>query len=188
MPTFKIQGQIYHKAGSLLPLPDETPSFLQIYFVGDEDREVDQRCTNIPGTRRHIVLNLQRFLHQNNLLVNIFKMSLDKMPTDEYKVVIRADRRPEGEHERRYNAPIVDEVAVVIVAEEFNNRDIIIQRRSENQQRISETHRSYDALQYPLIFWQGEDGYHFNIMQSDPTLQADPLIKKCLRWISMRTE
>jgi hypothetical protein len=109
------------------------------------------------------------------------------MPTDEYKVIIRADRRPVGEHERRYNAPTVDEVAVVMVAEEINNRDIIIQRRSENLQRIAETHRSHDALQYPLIFWQGEDGYHFNIMQSDPTT-ADSLIKKCLRWISMRTK
>jgi hypothetical protein len=107
MPTFKIQGQIYHKAGSLLPLPDERPSFLQIYFVGDEEREVDQRCTNIPGIRRHIVLNLQRFLHQHNLLVNILKTSIDKMPTDEYKVVIRADKRPVGEHERRYNAPLL---------------------------------------------------------------------------------
>jgi hypothetical protein len=37
-----------------------------------------------------------------------------------------------GEHERRYNAPTVDEVAVVMVAEELNKRDIIIQRRSEN--------------------------------------------------------
>jgi hypothetical protein len=74
-----------------------------------------------------------------------------------------------GEHERRYNDPTVDEVAVVIVAEEFINRNIIVQRRSENLQRISETHRPYDALQYPLIFWQGEDGYYFNIMKSDPT-------------------
>jgi hypothetical protein len=137
--------------------------------VGDEEREVDQRCTNIPGTRHHIALNLQRFLHQNYLLVNIFRTLLEKMPTDECEVVIRADRRPVGEHERRYNAPTVDEVAVVMFAEEFNNRDIIIERRSENLQRIAETHRSYDALQYPLIFWQGEDGYHFIIMQSDPT-------------------
>ena len=34
---------------------------------------------------------------------------------------------------------------------------------------MSETHRSYDALQYPLIFWKGEDGYHFLIEQIDPT-------------------
>ena len=30
MPTFKIQGQIYHSAGSLLPLPEEDPRSLQI--------------------------------------------------------------------------------------------------------------------------------------------------------------
>ena len=36
-------------------------------------------------------------------------------------------------------------------------------------QRFAKTHRSYDALQYPLIFLQGEDGYHFNIQQIDPT-------------------
>ncbi|XP_053967848.1 uncharacterized protein LOC128869336, partial [Anastrepha ludens] len=34
MPTFKIQGQIYHRAGSLLPFPDGDHKFLQIYFIG----------------------------------------------------------------------------------------------------------------------------------------------------------
>ena len=33
MPTFKVQGQIYHRAGSLLPLPDMEPKYLQIYFI-----------------------------------------------------------------------------------------------------------------------------------------------------------
>jgi hypothetical protein len=84
------------------------------------------------------------------------------------KLLYEQIKRPVGEHERRYNAPTVHEVAVVMVAEECNKRDII-QRRSENLQRISETHRSYDVLQYPLIFWQGENGYHFNIMLSSPT-------------------
>ena len=35
MPTFKIQGQVYHHIGSLLPLQNEEPKFLQVYFVGD---------------------------------------------------------------------------------------------------------------------------------------------------------
>ncbi|EYC03673.1 hypothetical protein Y032_0092g2555 [Ancylostoma ceylanicum] len=102
-------------------------------------------------------------------LVNVFKTALEKMPNDDYKVVIRADKRPRGEHERRFNAPTVSEVAVVMVGEEFKRRDIVIQKRSKVLQRISETHRSYDALQYPLIFWEGEDGYHFNIMRVDPS-------------------
>ncbi|RCN48933.1 hypothetical protein ANCCAN_05042 [Ancylostoma caninum] len=168
MPTFKVKGQIYHRVGSLLPLPSETPKFLQIYFMGDEEQEVNQRCENTDGTRRNIVLNLQRMFHQHNNLVKVFKTALERMPTDEYRIVIRADKRPAGEHERRFNAPTVNEVAVVMVEDEFERRDIIIQKRNDSLQRISETHRSYDALQYPILFWEGEDGYHFNIMQTDP--------------------
>ncbi|GBP35443.1 hypothetical protein EVAR_94894_1 [Eumeta japonica] len=90
------------------------------------------------------------------------------MISDDYKIVIRADKRPRGEHERRFNAPQIDEVAVVIVDNENTSRDIIVQRRRKGLQRIAETHRSYDALQYPLIFLHGEDGYHFNIKQIHP--------------------
>ncbi|XP_040210356.1 uncharacterized protein LOC120941146 [Rana temporaria] len=136
--------------------------------MGDEQLEADQRCDYILGTRRQIVLNLQRMFHEHNCLIKTFKTALERMPTDEYKVVIRADRIPAGEHERRFNAPQVDEVAVVISGNKFDKRDIIIQRRGESLQRISETHRSYDALQYPVIFPRGEDGYHFNIRQVNP--------------------
>ena len=37
MPTFNVQGQIYHRAGSLLPLPNADHKFLQIYFMGNTD-------------------------------------------------------------------------------------------------------------------------------------------------------
>nr|XP_049700175.1 uncharacterized protein LOC126055355 isoform X2 [Helicoverpa armigera]XP_049700177.1 uncharacterized protein LOC126055356 isoform X2 [Helicoverpa armigera] len=33
MPTCKIQGQIYHLHGSMVPTPDEPHQFLQIYFI-----------------------------------------------------------------------------------------------------------------------------------------------------------
>lgn len=45
MPTFKIQGQIYHRIGSILPPVNETDKFLQIYFLGDENLETDQRLS-----------------------------------------------------------------------------------------------------------------------------------------------
>ncbi|KIH68829.1 hypothetical protein ANCDUO_00836 [Ancylostoma duodenale] len=158
MPTFKVKGQIYHRVGSLLPLPNENHKFLQIYFMGDEEQQVNQRCGNTAGTRRNIVLNLQRMFHQHINLVKVFKTALERMPTDEYSIVIRADKRPAGEHERRFNAPTVDEVAVIMVGDESDRRDIIIQKRNDSLQHISGTHRSYDALQYPIIFWEGEDG------------------------------
>jgi hypothetical protein len=34
MPTFKIQGQIYHLTDSLLPMPNSDYIFLQLYFMG----------------------------------------------------------------------------------------------------------------------------------------------------------
>ncbi|GBN01892.1 hypothetical protein AVEN_137402-1 [Araneus ventricosus] len=152
-----IQGQIYHKAGSLLPLPSENAKFLQTYFIGDEEKEVNQRCENISGVRRDIVLHLQRMFHESNQLIKTFKTALEDMPSDECKVVIRADKRPVGEHERRFNNPQINEVAIIIAGTDCDRRDIVIQKRGGSLQRIAETNRSYDALQYPIIFWQIED-------------------------------
>ena len=43
----------------------------------------------------------------------------------------QADRTPVVQHERRFNAPAINKVASVLVAEEFDGRDIIIKRRNE---------------------------------------------------------
>ncbi|GBL95439.1 hypothetical protein AVEN_21428-1 [Araneus ventricosus] len=104
-------------------------------------------------------------------------MALDRTTTDEYKIVIRADKQTAGEHEHCNNVPTINEVAIVIAGQEFDRRDISIQRRSEALQRIVGTHRSYDALQYTLIFWKGEDGYHFKVIQTDP-LTGNNITKK----------
>jgi len=55
-----------------------------------------------------------------------------------------------------------------MVGDPVNNRDLKIIRRNSTVHIISDLHRSYDALQYPLIFWQGQDEYHINIKQQDP--------------------
>jgi len=169
MPTFKVQGQIYHRVGSLLLTPGADPQFLQIYFMGDVATEANHRCSRVPRTRLDIVTQLQDFLHANNAYVPFFKTALEGMPTGDYKVVIRADKTPTGEHLHRFNAPTLDEVAIVMVGNNFGTRDIVLQKRKNTLQRVAETHRSYDALQYSLIFWQGEDGYHFQIPQTHPS-------------------
>jgi len=38
MLTFKIEGQIYHLIGSLLPKTGQSSTFLQIYFITDADQ------------------------------------------------------------------------------------------------------------------------------------------------------
>ncbi|XP_044592065.1 uncharacterized protein LOC123270186 [Cotesia glomerata] len=142
--SLQIQGQIYHLLEALLPLPGADYQFLQIYFMGNSDAEVDQRCAHNPTVKRAIVKRLQTFLHQNNELIKIFKIALDRMPSDSHNIVIRADKTPAGEHARRFNSPTTDEVAVVIVEENLQSRDIVLRRRDNKLKR-------------------GEDGYDFNI-------------------------
>ena len=36
MPTVKIQGQVVHQLGPLLPEDDEEAKFVQIYFIGKQ--------------------------------------------------------------------------------------------------------------------------------------------------------
>ncbi|CAE1299786.1 unnamed protein product [Acanthosepion pharaonis] len=68
------------------------------------------------------------------------------LPFLPFSIVIDADKRPHDEHERRYNAPACNEVAAIIHGEQDRTRDIVLRSRSGALRRISETHRSYDAL------------------------------------------
>lgn len=170
--TFKIQGQVYHQIGSLYPMAAEAPKFLQIYFMGNGEEQVNIRCeyNHIEATQeKAIVGTLQILLEQRNQLIQLFKQASTRMTSDDYMVVIKADKTPVGEHAGRYNAPTIDEVSIVIVGEQFQQRDVRIMRRNDTVECIQDTHRSYDALQYPLIFWEGEDGYHINISQRNPS-------------------
>ena len=93
MPTFKVQGQVYHRAGSLLPVQGD-PKFLQIYFMGDPQLELRQRSKFFDQTKELILWSLQDMLHNHHPLVESFKTALEQMPSDVMRVVIHADRTP----------------------------------------------------------------------------------------------
>ncbi|XP_055910503.1 uncharacterized protein LOC129944866 [Eupeodes corollae] len=174
--TFKIKGQIYHKMGSLLPMPNEASKFLQIYFMGGENERVDARCgyNNLDSHfARRIVSDLDALLNEHNELLKIFKSHMHNLQSDNHAIVISPDKSPVGEHIRRFNAPVLDDVAGIMVGDRTTTREIVIRRRNNNLQFIADTHRLYDALQYPLIFWKGQDGYCINIKQRDPTTGAE---------------
>ncbi|GFY14242.1 ATP-dependent DNA helicase [Trichonephila clavipes] len=167
-PTFTLQGQIHHQIGSLFPEGNDQHKFLQVYFMGDEQNEVNRRCQYIEGVERETVLKIRQMLPSHNVLLKIFKSAIDNWPSDNYKVVIHADQTPRCEHERRYNAPMVNEVAVLVTGEPCSPRDIVLRAHDNTLKRIANTHKFYDALQYPLIFRKGEPGYHFNIPLVNP--------------------
>jgi len=128
MPTFKIQGQVYHKGGSLLPMQDEDTKFLQIYFLGDEEAEAQRRCSIIPAVNKQLIESLQRMLHIHNYYIRTFQTALDGNMDDDIKIVIKADRKPADGHDRVFNAPTVNEVAIIIFGNDFENRDIVLKK------------------------------------------------------------
>ena len=85
-------------------------------------------------------------------IVCCINTALDAGDMPDLQLKISADWVPVAEHPRRFNGPVVNEVTVLIASDSFQNRDIALKLRDSRLQRISETHRSYDALQYPLLF------------------------------------
>ena len=169
-PTFRISGQVYHRIGSALPVSNAEPCFMQIYFMGGTNAQIDRRTGLFRGLRRHLVANLQDLLDRNNLLIQRFRTALELLPTENHRLVICADRVPAGEHVGRFNEPTVDEPAIVIVRsdEEASHRDILIRARDTQLFRISEFHPSYDALQNPIILWRGQKTWSMHLKQKNP--------------------
>ncbi|GFW19362.1 helitron_like_N domain-containing protein [Trichonephila clavipes] len=149
-PTFRIQGQIYHTIGSLLPATNTQPKFLQVYFMGDKEGQVNRCSEYVQGVERNTVQKIQVLHDQNmmNILVHEIKMAKDRVTSDNYNIVIHPDRVPRGEYERRFIASTTNEIAAVVVSSERTaSLDIVIQAHYGRLTRVPDTHRFYDALE-----------------------------------------
>lgn len=107
-------------------------------------------------------------LDQNNVHAKAFRMTCDMLKNHnvkDLKLRLIFDRQTDG---RVYNKPTIFEVVALIVGDidTDTKRDIIIQERGGNLQRIDEFHPSYLAFQYPLLFPYGEDGYKANVLHA----------------------
>ena len=52
---------------------------------------------------------------------------------------------------------------MVIAGQQFDKKILYTTMHDDNLQKISELHRSYDSLQYPLMLCRGENLYAINI-------------------------
>ncbi|CAG5031779.1 unnamed protein product [Parnassius apollo] len=175
MATARVQERQRQRASRSL----SRASFVRLAFVYAPDINYSAQSKIAIGTmdkynfieqaeEKGIVIMLEKFLEDHNELIRLIKRVSPRLQNDNYQVVIKADKVQLGEHAGRFNAPTVDEVAIIMVGDPVDKRAIKITRCDNTVSTISDLHRSYDALQYPLIFWQGQDEYHLNIKQCDP--------------------
>ncbi|CAE1279832.1 unnamed protein product [Acanthosepion pharaonis] len=171
MPTFKVQGQVYHRIGSLLPEETSTPKFLQLYFIADYNLQAETRIGILPPSgrvpRRDVILLLQAMLHEVNSYIRSFKYALENAPFPSFSIVIDADKRPHDEHERRYNAPACNEVAAIIIHGEQDRTAIL----SSNQEAAL-----FAGFQRPIDHMTHCSTLYFSLMVTMATTSAFPFI------------
>ena len=192
-PTVVIQGKVSHRLGGLQAPAGETPRFAQIYVHDPAEADLESATTirirymklpvGTPQPKRQALHRLLDYLHERltacNRYVRDFKTALEKISHGEFehnKLVLSADAKPAGGHDRRYNTDTgMKEVAVLMSDDKPGNRDIVLQPRGGNNlQFVHETHRSYDSLHYTTLFPEGEDSWNLGMKLRQQDEDGDP--------------
>lgn len=137
---------------------------------------------------------LMKMLDEVNPYVHQFRSARDRFDIntqETFHMRIISSRDKDG---RTYDTPTASEVAALIPGDfnmEMDKRDIVLQEKQTGYlKRISEIHPSYLALQYPLIFTYGEDGFRLGIKKRET--EATLLLKRSnismRQWYAFRTQ
>lgn len=164
---FCMSGINDRKMGSLLPNDGETPKFCQLYIY-DTENKVENRMKKInvhnsSNIEPEILEGLIKMLEENNHLVKTFRMARDLFKNDnvvDMKIVMKVSRSTSG---RENHITPSDEIAVLMIGDDDPNcedRDIIVSSKTDGLKRITALHPLMMALQYPVLFPHGEDGFH----------------------------
>ncbi|XVF63926.1 hypothetical protein PTKIN_Ptkin09bG0125600 [Pterospermum kingtungense] len=111
-----------------------------------------------------IVKVLIDMFDRTNSIVKAFRMVRDRFRENDY-IPLRL-RLIACRGEKYYSKAASSEVVGLIVGDVDNlidHRDIIVDHKCNGLQRISDIHHSFMALQYPILFPYGEDGFHLEL-------------------------
>uniref|UniRef100_A0A0D3A349 Helitron helicase-like domain-containing protein n=1 Tax=Brassica oleracea var. oleracea TaxID=109376 RepID=A0A0D3A349_BRAOL len=168
--TFRIQGQTYHRIGSLIPKPGLPPKYLQLYIF-DTANEVKNRLealgqTTSEGKATKATLKvLIEMVDTNNCLAKVFRRVRERYEAnseEDFTISLISDK---GKG-KQYDLPQSSEVVGLIVGEMSDTiceRDIVVKFQSTNLTEIRDDHPLYMSLQYPLLFPYGEYGFNTEI-------------------------
>lgn len=165
--TFRVNGQLYHNIGPLMPDEGESPKFAQIYFY-EKNYQLSRRGEVMPGLSGSNLALVQEILDRHNPYAQLYMQARDLCAgsaAPDYCLVFRNC----GVDLRRYNAPTVSEVGAVLPGghglDGPLNRQVRIRFRGGGLRTISELHGSYDPLMYVLMFPYGTPGWHEGLLQ-----------------------
>lgn len=158
--SFCFLTTLFHRIGSLLPQGQDEPKFAQVYVC---DAELQTRAAHNKELDKEVMQDLQTMLHAVNPYVQMYKTAKERLgesPAENF--CIRWFTDISGVNRRRYNAPQVSEIGVIVTDDgkkSTGERDIIVQPKHGAPKRISEFSSCYDPMHYVLLFPHGTNGW-----------------------------
>jgi Helitron helicase-like domain at N-terminus len=174
VPCLRVKGSIYHNIGSLFPLENERPKFLQIFFHAD-DEDID--VGNITELEKQLLLAIREEIKRENPFVRVLSDIIrttgvlqDPNAIANFSMTL-SNVAKDGEHQGRYNLPTSTCVSAIMLGNEECNqprrRDVVIHLRSRYPEKISCLHSSYDPLAYVLTHMKGDAGWTYSIEENN---------------------
>ena len=168
--SYRLHGELIHRAGSLLPRQDNPPAWSQLYIY-DSSMALNYHMQIPLASRldRTIMQELQDMLYNTHPAVQLYKhahqISNQIPPEDNCTIVLRFDPNTDR---HRYLPPDsrVEEIAVLLPGEgdrPQDCQDIILYRNDGPLHQISDLHPLYPSLRYVLLFPTGQLGWHTRI-------------------------
>ena len=181
--SFKIQGNVCHRMNETFSSQSDV-KFASIYFY-DNDNELDNRLkfSHAPKGKvgKKVFQEVQTIVHKLSPFYKEFKSAVERQtnePLKSFRIVLRADIKPEKAHKGCYNAPNdVCQVAAIIPGHDrekqpreivlyckpaLSKDDMCVNKNGKEVQKqvfISEGHPYYDPTQYVTMFPYGTLGW-----------------------------
>lgn len=167
--VFKISGALTHRISSIEPAPGSAAGFAQIYVVGDKGLgEAEYRAEKAKGKAGDsgkaasmepgLILKLLQYLNGHNPYAKVFRSAKDILEARNARTLKLQGVPKPGSNPKRYNCPTANEVAIVVqgAGNIIKPRQILLHRRDNGLECISDMHSSYFPMRYPLFFPFGE--------------------------------
>lgn len=176
---FKIHNVFYHRIGAVQNLPNRVPCYAQLYFY-DVETALQYRMSERSNVRCDlgIMRSLAEELYRVNPFIRSFKTMSEycQQPENsaaEVSMVIRVNQDLDM---RRYNDTIQTDVATIFKSVDgeppFERNMITFSKNSNSVHSVSVLDSSLDPLAYPLLFPNGETGWHVNLKHSITSTSA----------------
>ena len=182
---FRMQGQMRHCIGPLIPREGEDPKFAMICCVNSSQEQLDYRLLRNSHLHRDTLHGLQSALNTCNPFANALQTCLERQqqhPHPYQARLILKQMEPRRLERGTHNRPTANEVATVVSGlDDLNGtnhveRNIVVETRDGALQRIPYWHSCYMPLRYPLIFPYGEASWQQNTRMGSINLPEDHLL------------